>query len=324
MGVRFSHPWYYTDLGKALRRITGCQMSVPRVEGLCPFISTPMPMVPTTPPDIGDCCDHRASELVQKYQTLYVMWSGGVDSTLVALYLAKHKKPSTKLILSTCEQSLSDASGRVLDSLISSGFTAEEISRERMIQVVEEGGMVVTGHHADSILLGDFVDSAGIYEEIWDMSLVELFMKHASVNEKQAEAAILDLEPVLQAMPAGMERTAPNVGWWLDFCTYWDQDEVVTMLRLGLKPPGVGYVTFFGTSEFQQWALQDVSKKAGRTAKTYKQIYLNLIWDLLGYEESFVVKNNMKIPFDNISRLPGPALLKIREDYSVVMSSTSL
>uniref|UniRef100_A0AAU6W4I1 tRNA-specific 2-thiouridylase MnmA n=1 Tax=Pseudomonas phage Cygsa01 TaxID=3138529 RepID=A0AAU6W4I1_9VIRU len=316
MNVRFSHSWYTGALGKALRRITDYNMLIPRVGGLCPYMSTPMPSGPPT--DFAQCCDERAAELVGKYQTLYVMWSGGIDSTMVALYLAKHKKPTTKLILSTSEQSLTDASTKVLNSLKSAGFAVEPLSRERMIEVTDTGGMVITGHHADSILLGDFVDSTGIYEEIWEMTPVELFMKHAGVSRALAESALADMEPLLALMPAGMERTAANVGWWIDFCTYWDHDEVEFMLRLGLKPPGVGYLTFFNTEGFQLWAQQDVRSKAGQTRDTHKQVYLELIWEMLGYQESFVFKNRMVVPFDDPSMMPGPNLLKIREDYSVV------
>jgi hypothetical protein len=283
-----------------------------------------MPRAVAEPPPLADCFDERAAELVARYDTLYVMWSGGVDSTAVALYLAKHKKPTTKLILSTSEQSLSDASVKVLNSLKAAGFTSEPISRERMIEVAATGGMVITGHHADSILLGDFVDSRGIYEEIWDMSLIELFMVHANITQKQAAVELKDLEPILALMPLGMERTAANVGWWFDFCCYWDHDEVEFMLRLGLQPPGVGYLTFFNTEKFQLWAQQDVRNKAGRTAADHKKGYLGLIWELLGYEEPFVVKNRMEISFDNLDRMPGPNVLKIREDYSVVMDPTSL
>lgn len=313
MPDRYSRGWFLTTpMGRALRTITKLHGPAPRFSDLCPLLTTPFPENINEPIELHEACDLRAKELVEKYQTIYVCWSGGVDSTLVAAYLGKHKKPDTELILSVSDQSLQDASSGVLDALVAQGYSTEEISPDRMREVASLGGMVVCGHHADSILLGELVDDTGAYESIWTMSPTEMISNHTGVSLEAAAGLLHDIEPLLAKMP--FERTAANIAWWIDFTCFWDTDEMDFMIRFGLEPPGVGYVCFFGTPEFQRWAMRDVSEKAGNTEATYKHQYVSLISSILGKHE-FVTKNRLDVGCANAY---SSRMVKIREDYTVV------
>src|SRR5690606_14625466 len=145
--------------------------------------------------------------------------------------------------------------------------------------VVAQGGMLVAGYHADTLLCGDIIRYHDLYADIWHLSVEEMFVRVTGLPVPAVQRALLDLEPLLVLMP--VPRTAANVAWWLDFTCAWNSDEMALKYLFDLNPPGQGYLNFFGAPAFQLWSMQDVAQKVGRTAETHKQVYLNLVEEIV-------------------------------------------
>jgi hypothetical protein len=242
------------------------------------------PIAPPSDITFHQACINHAVELLAKYDEIYVMFSGGVDSTLVAAYLCNLKSPNHKIILSISEQAEQDCDPDLID-WFENHCELSDISIDEMKAVVERGGMVVTGMHADSILIGEMLDDAedpNIYTDVWTMTPVELIAKFTGQSLQWAEIRLKMLKPLTDLMP--VEMNAPNLAWWLDFSCLWDRDEMEFPIKLGLKQPGVGFISFFNTPDFEGWSQRDAKLKAGVGIDGYKYQYKELITNIVGFE----------------------------------------
>lgn len=323
MSYRYSSAWSRRSaLGRALINAGCWRNAVPRVGNLFPGITTPMP----EPANVSfeEACDVSAVEILKKFDDVVVLWSGGIDSTLVACKLLQHKQPHHTIYITTNEQSL-EVGSEYLPALLVEGAVQTDFDLVNLLALAERGARIVSGYHADSILVGEFYDNHSIGELIWDISPVDMLRLNAKsmgvldgvshVQEMRfAERTLEQLEPLLEHMP--VERTAANIGWWLDFSTYWEHDEYELHFRLGLGVPGEGYISFFNTTMFQQWAQQDTRVKVGQNGKHHKYQYTEQIAKVLGEGLAPPKKAIMGDIGWYRPELVDHRLLLIREDYS--------
>lgn len=304
---RYSRQWARTSpLGIALIQATGWQHAVPRVGRLYPFMSTPMPEAREH--DFHQLCEQRAIQLWAEHDELIVAWSGGLDSTLVAALLQRHR-PAGKTLWVSYSATAQSYAPDYLAELIRRGARHITLSDARRRNL-----FWVTGYHADSILIGEYYDALG--ENLWDMRVEEAVAAYSGITVKTALRTLSVLEPLLEHMP--VDRTAANVAWWLDFATFWDRDEYDAHYRLGFGLPGVNYTSFFSTKEWQEWSQQDARVKCG--PGKYKQMYRDLLEELLGVS-SPLHKNTLSKEDAVESSLFSPNLLAIRNDYSLIITS---
>lgn len=303
MQYRYLSSWANnTEFGRALTRSTGWLHAVPRVGSFFPGITTPMPDPKNY--SFQEICFARAEELWKEKSSITVMWSGGVDSTLVALVLAVTKPIGCDLFVTANAQSLSDGKDALRSIEILGGTIKPFVKGE---------GYPVTGYHADSMLIGEFYDHKSIGEDIWTIGLTEAFQRYTGWNKSLCEEAIETLKPLIDLMP--LEKTAANVCWWIDFSTFWDRDEYDAGYRLGLGIPGRDYTSFFSSELFQSWAIKDAREKAKHG---YKGEYIQLIDRFTGCSLQFK-KNTLLESLVVDHRIMSDKLLAIKEDYSIVM-----
>lgn len=318
MSYRYSKAWRKnTPLGMAITNSIGWMHAVPRVGNLYPGRTTPLPK-DMYPVSLQDACDNTAKQLILKYQTIYVLWSGGIDSTLVVAQLIKHRSADTKIIVSLNNQTVEDCDDDLIDTFSEYGVEFEQLSSDRMREIVDNGGMVVSGYHADSILVGEFVDNKRLEDVIFDITPVEMFCMHLDIETPTAEYYLRELEPLLALMP--FERTAANIAWWLDFTCCWDRDEYDLMYRFNLKPAGIGYYNFFSSDDFQRWSMRDTREKAGRTRSTHKYQYRDIIKSVFGRDFKFdknLMNHETYVDHQKIN-IFDEKLVAIDLDYSVI------
>lgn len=303
-----------TAMGVALRTLTDYPLAVPRVGNLFPGVTPPIPAGPYGG-DFDAIARARAADLWARFDTLFVLWSGGTDSTLVAALLAA-TKGEKRLVLSDSGRLETGTGPEVFQWLLDSGCEFIEATTASMRQIVDQGGMVVSGHHADSLLLGEY---AVLGNDLFHIEMQEAVMRHTGMTQAWAQKqldACLELFDYLE-----LEHTVPNLCWWLDFTSCWAQDEMSLRLSHGLEPPGVGYETFFGTDDFQRWAMQPVEDKIGRGNKAFKYRYHALIEEVMGFKPTLVGGNSDHLPGEDHTRLG--SFLAIREDWSLVLSGTN-
>jgi hypothetical protein len=328
MTFRYSRAWSERDsLGRALLQAGCWRHAVPRIGDLFPGIATPMPESASV--SFADACDARATELLAVHDNLVVLWSGGIDSTLVVCKLLEHKRVDQTVYITVNDQAASVGKD-YLPALIQAGVKTTTFDRDNLLEMAGRGIRLITGYHADSILVGEFYDNPKISESIWTISPEEAIRLNAcdlnpalarsdrKTQENFARRTLEQLEPLLALMP--LERTAANIGWWLDFTSYWERDEYELYFRLGLDKPGAGYISFFNSTPIQQWALQDTRDKAGRNGTHHKHLYLTEISKHIGD----IAPPNKAIMNDigwYRTCLGDSRLLLIREDYSTVVTS---
>lgn len=308
---RWLKGWAHSDpMAVALRSMLRYEWAIPRVGNLFPGISSPIPSGPYGG-DLPAICRARAAGLWEKHDTIFVQWSGGTDSTMAAALLAEHKPG--RLILSSSGREETNTGTEVFQWFLDRGCEFEDATTAAMRQVTDEGGMVVTGHHADSLLLGEYAD---IGPAIWGMELEEAVMAHSGVTQEWAQRQIAACQPFFDYLE--LEHTVQNLCWWMDFAACWEQDEMGPMLMDGLAPPGVGYETFYGTKEFQRWAMQPVEAKVGKGSKALKYRFHEIIEEILGFKPTIVTRNNDPLKSGHDSTFG--SFLAIREDWSLVTS----
>lgn len=282
MTYRYHNRWVKTStFGLALSDVTANAIVIPRIAGIYPYIHTPI--APKSDISFHQACLNRAKWILANYDDIHIMFSGGVDSTLVAAYLCS-MKTTQKITLTRSDQSDIDADPKLIE-WVKQYAEFEDISVESLQSVTERGGMVITGTHADSILVGEFLDDMGdpeIYTDIWDMTPQEMIAKYTGNTTHWADVQLNKLKPLTDKMPVSM--TAANLAWWIDFSCLWDRDELEFMVHLHMQPPGKGYISFFNTPEFEGWSQKDASEKAGVGIDHYKYQYKELIADIIKFE----------------------------------------
>ena len=316
MNYRYALGWVKTDpVGWAVYQLSPWDRITCRAGGLWPGITAPIPQG-TPGGDFAQICRQEAQALWQQYNELVVMWSGGMDSSLLACLLAESKPAGATLVIASDAATLAQDSD-VLHWLASKGCPKMLMNSQTLKAVPERGGMVVTGYHADTLLCGDIIRYWNLYETIWTMTVEEMLQQVSGLHPDAVVSLLQDLEPLLALMP--VERTAANVAWWLDFTCAWDSDEMTAKFSFDLQPPGSGYINFYGADAFQLWSMQDVELKVGKTKATHKQIYKSMLTEVMGFTPA--VPLNTEPGEDYGESMDMHQVLAIREDWSLVKAT---
>lgn len=311
--VRYARGWAHgTAFGRALFELTPWHKVLCRAGDFWPGIKSPMPAGPYGG-DLASLCRAEAQALWNQYDELLVAWSGGIDSTLLACLLAECQPAGTVLNLCSEATTLGWVNHHGLQWLLDKGCQTVPLTKANLEAVVARGGMVVTGYHADTLLSGDMVRYNDLYERIWSMDLVELFMAVSKLPEAAVKHHLKVLQPLLDLCP--LPQTAANVAWWLDYTCAWDSDEMMFKYHQDIAPPGVGYVNFYGAESLQRWAVQDAEQKLGKTKATHKQAYLAILADILGFMPDLPHATEFDDSYGAIMDM-GKVLI-IHEDWSV-------
>lgn len=276
MKHRYIRAWSLGGIGRAITQVIGWDHAVPRVGGLFPGYATSIPAPLPVTPTMAECIEHHAQELANLGRPLCVLWSGGLDSTTALVALLKAER-TQQVAYTVNSQALRSATPETLAAVDALGAVRTEYSFANIEKLRREGWLFVTGTHADSITLGEVADANHIHDSVWDMPLERVLGLHSRnrMTPKAMAAFWEQLEPLLALMP--LERTVPNMIWWLDFTCCWSRDEYDMVFRLDMAGgPGTDYVNFFGTESFQRWAMQDTRQKAaGKDAKGQIRAWVN-------------------------------------------------
>jgi hypothetical protein len=320
VNYRYLRDWSERGFGKALVSTIGWKHAVPRIGNFFPGITIPIPNSKGIIPDISFCIEEQAQRISDLDRPLVVLWSGGVDSTLVLTALSKAKR-SQPLFYTVSKQSIECASPELMNSIVKLDATPIEFNFQKIDELKAKGYLFITGTHADSITLGEIADSNLLHDKIWDMSISDLIKVNNPDNlpQKNMELYWETLTPLFDLMP--FEKTASNLAWWLDFTSCWNRDDYDMSFRLNLNGgPEVDYINFFGSESFQLWAMQDTRDKAlNRDAKGRLRKWVN---DSLGCNVVYV-KNIME-PSLNVSNyndtIGSSLLVAIDKNYKPIVS----
>lgn len=270
-------------------------------------------MLPDSNPklrDFTEIADARAIELENRatiYETVYLFWSGGIDSTMVLCAILKNCSAAfrSKLVIVLNNNSI-DEFPEMYQLHIRGKFT--EANTDDFIAGLilhTNDALYLTGDIGDSIFGFDgfpTIDKMypNLYKNSWVKNkdfLVSFFSKTTG-NITAGKFLVDYVEESLVRSKIEVD-TIYDFLWWINF--NWGYNTGVYMnWRLGLVPPGLdarkymeeNLFIFFNSKPFQNWAVASIGTnlRIGDTGSTHKKSAKQYIFDYTKDSEYFLNK----------------------------------
>lgn len=256
----------------------------------------PMPQLRPMKKTYEELCNERAQELLQRAEslgvTLYVFWSGGIDSTCVVVSLLKNATPVQKanIVVLLSEESMLENPNFYRDHIRGK----LRIEPGIMAAYLFLGGnhLIVNGEHNDQLFGSDMVaklikkygESAmnkpysrdtifGLFDDMTGDSAMTNF--HMDIFERLRGAAPMPI------------TTNHDFLWWINFCLKWQLVHFFiwgyagprNIARLNMDYLKTNYAPFYCTEEFQLWSMNNLDKRVKDTWRSYKWVTKDLIYD---------------------------------------------
>lgn len=310
--LRYGKGWCYLNpLAASVIAISPWHIITCRVGGFWPGVTSEAPLTSTTK-SFAEICQSEAVALWAKHKKVLVLWSGGVDSSLVATFMAKTRPADGQLMLGSSHGSSPDFDNNLMAWYFEQDISFCQADPARLNEFVAAGWHVVTGVHADTLLSGDIVRYGHLYNDIHNIGIKDLISKMAKTeDDKKVDELYGHLKPLIDLMP--LQQTAANFAWWLDYTCAWDMDSMATWQVFGVHPNN--YTDFFGAIDFQRWSIKDSYEKIGSTEATHKQIYHDLLASLLPFTPE-IVRTEMSYKTKSMNIWEG--VVGVTEDWQFV------
>lgn len=261
----------------------------------------PMPAFVPMKKTYEEICNERAKDLLSRAERLnapvYVLWSGGIDSTLVLVSLLKNATPEQKktIIVLMSEISITE-NPRFYDEHIRG--VLKTATSSSVPSVVGNSCMLISGEHNDQIFGSDIMiklivrHGNGVLHEPYTRD--RFFQQYAeSIEDPAIINRFLDLFEKLRGICPIPLTSNFDFAWWINFSLKW-QAVNVRMLTF-VAPERAATVTaeyvrdyfepFYNTVDFQLWSLNNHDKKIKDEWRTYKWVCKEIIYDFTGDAE---------------------------------------
>lgn len=260
----------------------------------------PMPTLREERRDFEAIANARAREILDRAVALdvdiYVMWSGGIDSTLVICSLLKLASPAEvkRIVVLLSEDSIAEAPE----------FYAKHIcgrlrmeSAQLFPYLLASPHLFVTGEHADQLFGSDLVGrmmtklGKGVIHQPYSRdAMTALFVEEPELAEPTS--ACLDLFEFLASKAPIPIETNFLFLWWLNFNIKWQSVYLRTLSYIAVRNrPNLTaeyvaerYLPFFCTEPFQQWSLNNPDKRIRDSWNSYKWVAKDIIFSFTGDE----------------------------------------
>lgn len=243
-----------------------------------------------------EVCDDRAIFLLNKSKQdnrkIAVMYSGGVDSTLILVSLLKHaKKEELKNItVLLSDNSIKENTNFYYDYIINN-FNC--VSSYRFPYFLgDDNYMVVSGENADQLFgsqVNDFYTRNNPYSDLFKPigEVKENFIYwmqqriRDDYNVKYAEDVFGLFEKICNNAPIPLDN-AYKFFWWINFITKW-QSVYVRILPYSFNKNTIkmeeNYTTFYSPKEFQLWSMNNTDSFVKEEPGTSKYVAKQIICD---------------------------------------------
>lgn len=207
--------------------------------------------------ELVDCCIFRAKELASSNKQIFLLWSGGIDSTamLVSFMLANIDKSQINIV---CNTSSLNENYHFYNKFIKHNYKI--ISAEHLIQTLKFGildGIVVSAEHGDCMHGQDFgMEMFSLFgKEFLECSptkenIIHFFL-NSNIDPTSAECWYDLFSSNIKHSPRTIE-TMYDWSWWIGYNWRWQWAGEKIKLRFA---PNVPIETFFSTKEMQKWSV---------------------------------------------------------------------
>jgi hypothetical protein len=273
---------------------------------LAPFLS--MPEYEKQDLSYSECCDNRAKELLSFDKTLYVMYSGGIDSTtmLSALLNNSTKNQQKKINVLLSSESITNNQKFYDDIICGNLNTIPSYDFDNYIGV-DQDSIFVTAENNDELfgtnLVSFFIyryDCDILFEEPTVSNLFKVLEKKriiSSEEDKEEMRKCIDLMLLLAEKSPVKLDTIYKLFWWLNFSLMWNVSYTRLLGFVKYKTyPECNFHSFFSTKEFQLWSMNNVDNLIGsdwKTAKQHAKDYINEYYKNDHYRVSAVPGSNL-------------------------------
>jgi len=282
-----------------------------------------LPVLRHIPDTLSDIADQRAIELAtiaqQQNKKIYIMWSGGIDSTFVLVSFLKNLSVADHAMLAVVltKESIDEAPVFYKDHI----ENKLEVIRYHSFVVdnyfLKSQGIVLSGDPADAI----FGPSSGMYTHMMhDRGHLRSFRDHTkiignSIDQLRQESirrynltgfgqwyAHKVTKNLLEVNPPEVETIA-DWWWWHYINLKWESSMVRPIIRRKISKynepleqqqiSNFNRDTFFNTEKFQMWSFTNLKTLIGNDVATHKAAPKQYIYEFDKNEDYY--KNKKKI-----------------------------
>jgi hypothetical protein len=242
-----------------------------------------------------DCCWRRAGEIArlqeEKQVPIALLYSGGLDSTLVLVCFAKLFGPQLKerLTVFLSPDSIQENPAFYF-SFIRKNCRIE--SSEQFSSLFDGSHIIVHGEHNDQLFGSDIIGTLGMHESFdtikarYTREFVVRFLELRGMSGGAANAWFDLVDGHAREAPCPVE-TGFDFFWWLNFIFKWQCVYFRALLRVdpaqrkNINPEFLDayWPVFFGTPEFQKWSMTNPGLKIHDSWRTYKFPAKQLIYE---------------------------------------------
>jgi hypothetical protein len=245
--------------------------------------------------DFEEICNDRAKFLINKAKEtnrkMLVMYSGGVDSTLILVSLLKNatKEELKNIIVMLSDSSIKENSNFYYNHVIKN---FECVSSYRFPYFLgNDNYFTVSGENADQLFgsqVNDFYTKHRPYSDLFKPieevqgNIIDWFNMRVDESErKYTEGIFLLFKKIVDNAPIKLNDTY-KFFWWINFVTKW-QSVYVRILPYSVNKSTIkfeeNYTTFYSPKEFQLWSMNNVDKFVKDTPNSTKYIPKSIICD---------------------------------------------
>jgi hypothetical protein len=246
-------------------------------------------------------CNDRARLLMDQAiagkRKLAIMWSGGVDSTLIATSILKNctRDEIAKHVVVLMSQDSIIENPKFYDNHILPNF--ELMPANNFAHIIgNDDYFYVTGEGNDQLFASLFVIEAykiywegkvSPHDSISDDNMIPFIKHRTKFSTEESTKLYRILQKLCDASPVKI-TTPYQFFWWCNFALKWQNVYVRSMLfahpinRAGIKMEE-NYTTFFHNDDFQLWTMNTIHKH-GKISKddsnsSYKEVCKEIIFD---------------------------------------------
>lgn len=258
------------------------------------------PKLSSSSDNFFETCMQAVENIKKENKKIYIMWSGGIDSTMVLVLFLMSKLDKDQLVVVCNTDSISEY------YWFWKTFVKNEcslMSTEKLMQYSKHNvldGIIITGDPNDAFfgasVANKFVDDFGINFLHLPCSRENILKttKFLKLSDKSSHCFYDLMTETMKSSPRPIESVF-DFYWWYCYNFLWMHN--LEKLRSRLDP-NTDVRLFFAEELLQAWSIKNLTPIKYKLS--YKEDYqLDIIYDFTGDRDYF--KN--KIKFDSISKI---------------------
>jgi hypothetical protein len=217
--------------------------------------------------------DQRAQELLHTNKRIYLMWSGGIDSTCALVSILKNWKTADldRLVVLCNYYSIQEYKEFFIKYVSKLNYKIVDSYLEQYCK----DGLLVTGEQADNLYGINskwFIKNNLILDKNWKDAVIN-FWKMQTGSLEKSQKLFDKFEPIVNEYPGEIEY-GQQFFWWFYFTQQWQLLHYRLLSVDGaFLNPGKYYSSvshFYDTNDFQLWSIFNQDKRTINNIQSHK------------------------------------------------------